>query len=184
MPTPIAWTSSPPAAWPIVVKPTSLTSRLLRERGVERHLRRREVGPSHERERIGRAPIAIHPRVLPLDGERPLVADPVERADHLLEVDVAVTGRDEIPAAALAAEVEVAAEDRRAAVEATLGVLDVDVVDAVAELVDERRRVEELVLEVARVEVDAEAGPVADRCKRAPRRDEVVRDLGRMHLER
>ena len=49
------------------------------------------------------------------------------------------------------------AEDRAAPVEQPLGVLDVDVVDAVGEVDREGGRVEELVGEVARVEVDAEA---------------------------
>ena len=51
-------------------------------------------------ERVGRAPLAVHPGVLPFDRERALVADPVERAEHRLEVDVAVAGGDEVPAAA------------------------------------------------------------------------------------
>ena len=58
------------------------------------------------------------------------------------------------------------------------------VVDPVAELLDERRRVEELVREVARVEVDPEALAAVDRVECLSRGDEVVRDLGRMHLER
>jgi hypothetical protein len=93
-------------------------------------------------------------------------------------------GETNSPAAAGLAEFEVAAEDRAAPVERALGVLDVRVQDLRAELEHERRRVEELVLEVARVEVDPEALAVADRGERAPRRDEVVGDLGRVHLER
>src|SRR5215212_11118097 len=109
----------------------SLMSGLLRESGVEGNFRRREVGPPHERERVRRSPVAVHTGVLPLDRERAAVADSVERAEHLLEVDVAVPRRHEVPAAALLAEVEVAAEDRGAAVEPALRVLDVHVVDAV-----------------------------------------------------
>ena len=63
-------------------------------------------------------------------------------------------------------------------------VLDVRVEDPAPELGDEGRRVQELVLEVARIEVDAEARPVADRGQRLARRDEVVGDLGRVDLER
>ena len=79
---------------------------------------------------------------------------------------------------------EVAAEDRRPPVERALRVLDVDVEDPVRELVDERRRLEELMLEVARVEVDPEArrSPIASSALRG--RHEVVGDLGRVHLER
>jgi hypothetical protein len=60
----------------------------------------------------------------------------------------------------------------------------VHVVDPLRELLGERRRVEELVDEVARVEVDPEALTVADRVERLRGRDEVVRDLRRVHLER
>ena len=81
------------------------------------------------------------------------------------------------------AEVEVSAEDALAAVEGLARVLHVDVIDAVRELLDERGRVEELVSEVARVEVDAELRPSVDRVERLARRDEVVRDLRRVHLE-
>src|SRR3954464_2104073 len=82
------------------------------------------------------------------------------------------------------AEVQGPAEDRAAPVEALDRVLDVDVVDAVGELGDERRAVEELVLEVRRVEVDAEALAVVERGERLARGDEVVGDLGRVDLER
>ena len=90
----------------------------LLHRRVERDRRRREVGAADERERVRGAPVAVHAAVLPLDRERPVVADPVERAEERLEVDVAVAGRDEVPAARLLAEVQVRAEDRAAAVEA------------------------------------------------------------------
>src|SRR3954469_14642721 len=105
--------SSPsPPVLPIVMKPTSeATSGLLRERGVEGDRGRREVRPAHERKRVRRAPVAVHAGVLPLDRKRALVADPVERADHRLEVDVAVARGDEVPPAAGLPEVEVAAED-------------------------------------------------------------------------
>ena len=59
-----------------------------------------------------------------------------------------------------------------------------DVVDVGGELVDERGGVEQLRLEVARVEVDPEARPVPDRRERLARRHEVVGDLGRVDLER
>ena len=130
-----------------------------------------------------RAPVAVHAAVLPFDRERALVADPVQRAEEVLEVDVAVAGRDEVPAARLLAEVQVRGEDRAASVEPLLRVLDVHVVDPVGEVERELRGVEELVREVARVEVDPERLAVVDRVQRLPRRDEVVRDLGRVHLE-
>jgi hypothetical protein len=77
----------------------------------------------------------------------------------------------------------VRAEDRPAPVEPLLRVLHVDVVDAARELERELRRVEELVGEVARIEVDPERLAVVDRVERLPSRDEVVGDLGRVDLE-
>src|SRR5689334_19883359 len=164
--------------------PPAIATRLTLERGVERHRGGGEVGRAHERERVRGAPVAVHAGVLPLDRERALVADPVQGTEEVLEVDVAVTGGDEVPAARVLAEVQVAAEDRATPVEALDRVLDVDVVDAVGELGDERGAVEELVLEVRRVEVDAEALAVVERVQRLARRHEVVGDLGRVDLER
>src|SRR5918999_2587461 len=116
-----------------------------RERRVERERGWREVQPAGEGQRVLRAVLAVHARVLPLDRQGPRVARAVERADERLEVDVAAPRRDEVPAALGRAEVQVRAEDRAAAVERHVRVLDVDVVDPVGELVDERGRVEELV---------------------------------------
>src|SRR6266487_2278870 len=62
-------------------------------RCVEGDGRGREVGAADKCERVLRAPLAVHARVLPIDRERPVVADPVERAEERLEVDVAVAGR-------------------------------------------------------------------------------------------
>src|SRR5439155_5962027 len=152
-------------------------------RGVEGNFRRREVRAPNERERIRCSPVAIHSRVLPLDGERSGVPDSVQGAEEGLEVDVAVPGRDEVPASLRLAEVEMTAEDALAPVERLPRVLHVDVIDAVRKLLDERGRVEELVGEVARVEVDPELRPSADRVERLARRDEVVGDLGGVHLE-
>src|SRR5437899_4076403 len=98
-------------------------ARLLHRR-IERDLRRREVRPTDECEPVGCAPVPVHAAVLPFDRQRPCVADPIQRAKELLEVDVAVAGRDEVPAARLLAEVQVRAEDRPTAVEPSLRVLD------------------------------------------------------------
>jgi hypothetical protein len=94
-----------------------------------------------------------------------------------------VPGRDEVPPALALAEVQVRGQDRAAAVEAALRVLDVYVVDPIRELGHECGRVEELRGEVARVEVDAEALAPVDRLERAPGGDEVVGDLGGVDLE-
>src|SRR5215207_406651 len=58
-----------------------------------------------------------------------------------------------------------------------LGVLAVDVVDAVLEVPDEADRIEVLPDEVGRVPVEAERGPVPDRLHGAHGRPVVVRDL-------
>src|SRR5262249_48384408 len=100
-------------------------------RRVERSIRRREVGAANELQRLGSTPLAVHAAVLPLDRERTCVADLVECPEELVEVDVAVTGGDEVPAAFAASEVEVRAQDRAAPVEAALRVLHVDVKDPV-----------------------------------------------------
>src|SRR2546421_12744945 len=97
MPTPIDARSPPPRASPCVWNAD--TSGLLRERGVEGDGGRREVGAPDELQRLARAPLAIHSRVLPFDRQRAVVADPIERPDHRVEVDVAVAGGDEVPAA-------------------------------------------------------------------------------------
>src|SRR5918911_3319519 len=63
------------------------------------------------------------------------------------------------------------------------GVLDVDVVDAVGEGLEEQHGVDELVVEMAGIEVDPEGGAVADRRERLLRRDDVVGNLRRMDLQ-
>src|SRR4029077_6681569 len=175
-----------PLAAPMVTNPTFLPFAIALiplEGRVERDLRRREIGPPHVAQRVGRAPFAVHARVLPFNRERALVTDAVQRPDEGLEVDVSVPRRYERPAALDLSEVDVGAEDRAPAVEHLFRVLDVHVVDAITELHDELRRVEELMREMARIEVDAEAGPAPDRIQRLSGRDEVVRDLGRVHFE-
>src|SRR5258708_23199648 len=94
-----------------------------------------------------------------------------------------MAGRHEGPAPLRLAEIDVRAEDRPASVEHALRVLDVNVVDAIAELLHVGGRVEELMGEMAGIEVDSEAGPAPDRVKRLAGGHEVVGDLGRVHLE-
>ena len=138
----------------------------------------------HERERVLRAALAVHPRVLPLDRQRPRRSrSGSARGRSSSKSTSPWPGETKSQPRVGLAEVEVRAEDRPAAVEPPSRVLDVHVVDPVGELLDELRRVEELVDEVARVEVDPEALAVVDRVERLPRGDEVVGDLGRVHLE-
>src|SRR5947209_3595963 len=187
MPTPRVGTSpvGMPAS-PMVTNPTRsdmFPPLALLERGVEGLLGRREVEALDEGSGLRGAVGAIHAAVLPLDRERPIVADAVQRAHDLLEVHAAAARRAEIPAPSGIAEVEVRAEDAGAAVEIARGVLDVHVIDAVGEALDEEHGIDELVVEMAGVEVDPEGGAVADGLERLLRGDDVVGDLRRMDLQ-
>src|SRR5439155_7113063 len=153
------------------------------EGGVEGEFGGLEVERLDEAGGFAGAGLAVHAAVFPLHGERALVAPAVERSDDLLEVDSAAPRRAEIPSPPRVPEVEVRGDDPGGAVQGHDGVLDVDVVDAVAELVDEARRADALPVEVARVEVEAERRPVPDRRERAPRGDDVVGDLGGVDLQ-
>src|SRR5690606_76654 len=106
---------------------------------------------------FSRPVLAVHPRILPLDGQRPRVPDAVQRTYHPLEVDLAAAGRAEIPPAAAVAEIEMPAEDAAVARRVRPPrVLHVHMADARREALDERYVVNALVAEVARVEVEAE----------------------------
>src|SRR5437899_4914841 len=186
MPTPMSLIFLPPVAAPIVTKPTCFClpiALLLFECGVERDAGRSEISPAHEGQGVRSTPIAVHAGVLPLDRERTVVPDAVQGSDERFEVDVAMAGRDDDPTPIRLAEVDVRAQDRAVSVEQLLRVLDVDVIDAIPKLHHERRRVEELVREMAGIAVDAEPRPIAARGQRLASRHEVVSDLGRMHLE-
>src|SRR5208283_3154438 len=71
-----------------------------------------------ERAGFGGPVFSVHPAVLPFDRERAGVADVVQSDDDLLEVDVAVAERAEIPVPARVGEVRVTAKhaDRAVAV--------------------------------------------------------------------
>src|SRR5712692_6403187 len=101
------------------------------ERGVERDGGWREVDRADEAERLGSAVLTIHPAVLPLDREWALVADTVQGTNDRLELDVAVAGRHEIPAAAAVAKIDVGREDAVLSVDQDLRIFDVDVVNPV-----------------------------------------------------
>src|SRR5436305_605323 len=83
--------------------------------------------------RFGGAVFAVHAGIFPLDGKGTVVADVVQRPRDLLEVDLASTGRAEVPAPTRIAEIEVRGEDAGPAVEGPGGVLDVHVIDPVGE---------------------------------------------------
>src|SRR5712691_3473504 len=109
MPTPMVGRSPcGPLAWPMVTKPTwsliGWNPPLALEGGVEGDVAGGEVDAADELDGFGGAVLAVHAGVLPLDRQGPLVADPVERTHDRLELHVAVSGRDEVPAAAAVAE--------------------------------------------------------------------------------
>src|SRR5919202_2687527 len=118
MPTPRVGTSpvGVPAP-PMVTNPTrsdiSPPLGLLKCR-VEGALRGREVEALDEGGGLRGTVRAVHAAVFPLDRERSVVADAVQRAHDLLEVHATAPRRAEIPAPAGIAKVEVRAPDARA----------------------------------------------------------------------
>ena len=72
-----------------VANTSMLVLLLFRERRVEGHQARLEIEALQEFAGFGRAVFAVHAAVFPFDRERALVADPVQRADDLFEVDPA-----------------------------------------------------------------------------------------------
>ena len=76
------------------------------------------------------------------------------------------------------------AEDAGLPVELQRGVLHVDVIDPVRELVDEPGRIHHLPVQVARVEIEPERLPPADGFESPACRHDVKGDLGGMYFER
>src|SRR5260370_42049212 len=102
MPTPMSLIFLPPEAAPMVTKPTCfclLIALPLLERGVERDAGGSEVGPADHCQRVRRAPVAVHARVLPFDRKRAVVPDSVQSSNQRFEVNVAVARGDEDPSA-------------------------------------------------------------------------------------
>src|SRR5207244_7200163 len=92
-------------------------------------------------EGLGRAHQTVHAGVLPLDRDRPVVADRVEHPEARLPRNVAVAGGDEVPAAPRVAPGQVGTHPAVAAVaDLTLGVLAVGVGDPVLEFPEETYR--------------------------------------------
>lgn len=88
--------------------------------------------------------LAVHGAVFPFDAEWSLVVDAVEGADDGFEIDLASSWGSEVPASSVVTEGEMSAEDGVGAGEGGGGVFDVDVEDAVGEVVDELDGVESL----------------------------------------
>ena len=112
-----------------------------------------------------------------------MVANVIQRADEVVEVDVAMSRRDEVPAAPMVPERQVAGDDAGFAVAVDLGVLDVDVIDTVGEVAGKDGRVHALPDEVAGIEIEAELRPVVERFQGALGRVEVEGDLRGMDLQ-
>jgi len=129
------------------------------------------------------AKFAVHAAVFPFDGEGALVADAVQLADDLFEVDAAAAGAAEIPPATIVAEVEVAGENAGAAVERDDGVFDVHVIDAVGEGPQEFDGVDALPVEMAGVEIEAKFGAVVERFERPLSGVDIESNLGGMDFE-
>ena len=80
-----------------------------------------------------------------------------------LPVDAAMTRTAELPAATRIAAGQVAVQYTRPAIERQHRVLDVDVIDAIAEAADELDRVNALPVQVTRIEREAELRPAVQR---------------------
>src|SRR3954454_8840481 len=153
------------------------------ERRVERRLRWLDrCERSDERERVGGTVLAIHAGVLPLDADRPAIADRVQHPEDRLPRHVPVTGRDEVPAAARVSPRQVGAQPAVAPVELLDRLLAVDVVDPRPVVPQEGQWVEVLPHEVAGVEVEPEGLAVADRLHRPVGGPVVVGDLAGVDL--
>ena len=100
-----------------------------------------------------------------------------------VEVHLATSGGDEIPAAARVAKGQVAGEGGVAAIEVAGGILDVDVEDAVREGVDQLDGVDALGDEVAGVEVDAKGRVAIHSLQGGGEGVDVVGDFGGVDLE-
>src|SRR2546423_10669008 len=90
--------------------------------------------PADEGQGVRRPNQAIHAGVLPLHRERAFVADGVQEADAGFPWNVAVPGRDEVPAPAGGAPRQGGGKPTISPAELALGVPDMDVVDPVAEV--------------------------------------------------
>src|SRR5882757_963193 len=134
------------------------------EGGVERRGRWLDPGECpNEGERVAGADDPVHAGVLPLHRDRAVIADAVEHPEARLPRHLAVAGGHEVPAAPRITPRQVRAQPAVAPVEPGRGLLAVDVVNAVAEVVEKADRVQVLPHEMARVEVEPERRPTTDR---------------------
>ena len=102
------------------------------------------------------AEFTVHIRILELDTERALVTCLVQRPDDRFEIDPAAARGAEVPVAARITEGQMPAEDtglRRGG--GPVGILHVDVIDAVAERADESNIVHALITQMTGIIVEA-----------------------------
>src|SRR5579859_4013365 len=135
---------------------------LLFEGGIEGLLRGREIKPFHECRGLWCSLGTLHAAIFPLHGEWPLIADTVEGADNLLELDAVASRGAEIPAAARIAEVQVRAKNAGAPIKVACRVLDMYIVDAVGKGFKKQYGINKLVMQMTGVEVNAKGGPMLD----------------------
>src|SRR5258708_2085539 len=129
------------------------------ELGVEGYCAGFEVCILGERAGLRGAVLAVHAAVFPFDGERALIVDVIERPDDLLEVDGAVPQGSEIPVPFGIAKVGMAPKHPCSLERGgPIDVLHMDVVNAVAKLIDEPNIVYTLVAQVAWIVVEPELG--------------------------
>src|SRR5260370_17237155 len=85
MPTPMSLIFLPPEAAPMVTKPTCFCFPIalpLLERGVERDAGGSEGVAANHGQRVWRAPVSVHARVLPFDRKLAVVPDSVQGSDQ------------------------------------------------------------------------------------------------------
>ena len=132
-----------------------VTGLLLFESGVEGHQRGLEIDRPDIPAGFGRAHFAVHPAVFPFHRQGTVIADAVQRADDLLEVDASPAHAAEVPAAARVAEGGMPAENAASARGVRPpDVFHVDMVDALGESVEEVDVIHVLIAQMAGVVVE------------------------------
>src|SRR5690625_541404 len=127
---------------------------------------------------------AIHSAIFPFERKRPDVTDNIERANNLLEIDIAAADRTKIPAASGVAKIQMRSQDSAPAIELMCDIFHVHVIDPVRKRADKFDRIDELPDEVARIEVEAKSVAVIDRFESFFSGVDVVGDLSWVNFER
>src|SRR4051812_33874548 len=121
---------------------------------------------------------AIHPDVLPFDGERAGVPDIVQGDHDVLELNVSVPERTEIPVARGVAETDVSAENaNRSVAVSPPDILHVRMKNARAEHADKFDVVDSLVTEMRGIVVESKSPVTLHGCDRTLGTRDVERDF-------